>query len=67
MSIDSSIMQPLHAYDSGVTFQCQITFPNPNSSEEDLDNIYMYAYTWNYTLCEQSINCGLSMLHKVVD
>ena len=57
LTMISSIMQPLHANDSGVTFRCQITFPNPNNSEEDPNNIY--SYTWSYSLCEQSTNYGL--------
>lgn len=57
LTMISSIMQPLHANDSGVTFQYQITFPNLNNSEEDPNNIY--SYTWSYSLCEQSTNYGL--------
>lgn len=43
----SSIKDQLHPCDSGVVFQCQITFRMP-----DKTTINEFEYTWNYTLCK---------------
>lgn len=49
----SSIKTRLYLNDSGVTFQCKITFHFPNNSER----VDVYMYTWNYTPpCKQSDN-----------
>lgn len=47
----SSIKDQLHSNDSGVVFQCRITFrvPDRNATNE-------FEYTWNCSLCKQSTN-----------